>query len=81
MANIRATGEIEPMQWGIPVPELTAIINNLAEKAGCDSIRLVAATPAAALINVPAREHTAIRTFDAYGFDFRNRLPEPRRVT
>jgi hypothetical protein len=66
------------MRWGIPVLEACEAVNDLAEKGGCDPVRLLATTFAAVLVNYPESLITAMRSLDAYGFDLRQR--EPRKA-
>jgi hypothetical protein len=50
---IRSTGQIEPLKWGIPVPELAEAINNLAQKHECDPVQLAATAMVAAFVHEP----------------------------
>jgi hypothetical protein len=72
---VRSTGEIEPMRWADPIPELCDLVNGLAQKHGNDPVVLLTTMVAAVAADDPKQMSTVTRTFVAFGFDFHRSKP------
>jgi hypothetical protein len=80
MANIRSTGEIDPLRWADPIPELCELVNGLAQQHGCDPVVLLATVLVAAVSDDPKRLSKVAQVLVAHGFEFRRSEPAQQLV-